>query len=224
MAFTIVTPNIPIEVLIPSGIVLFVVAFIVVPFFFGGLLAARKVNLESKENVEALLANAKSLSKIEVDGNVVSITRAPNVKRVKLQITAKGKERFKMNKKLFVNFANEETIKIEFDNEIDSLYLVEIDKYKTNKPIFLSDFVSAVIIAACQLVAVTLTFYLTVYAYEAFNVPNSHLYHENYNYAYLVVAAGFVIGVVSFIQNIKRMKQAQNPFSFKKISKRKGGK
>lgn len=217
---TVIYPNIGVEVLIILVAILFVGAFVVCPFFFGKCFVGRKISLVDAQSANDLVANTKSLSKVEVQGSTLLLSRASEAHRGTFEISAKGSKGFKMNKKVVIDFGSEETVKIEFDKDIVSVYLVEIYKGNSVKPIFLSDFVSAVIIGAAQLIAFALMAYLTVYAFEGFNIPNSRLYKPGYVYAYATIALALVVGVISFIFNYKRMKLFQKPLK----NSRKGGK
>lgn len=211
------------EILIAIAVVVFALAFLVVPFFFGGLFVARRVQLVDKDDNEKLLEHVDSLSKVEVQGAKVIFTRASDVKSASFQMTCKGKGLFKMNKKIVVDFADKDSVELQFKKDINSLYIVEIGSGKNSKPIFLSDLVSSIVIGACQFVALALMIALTVYSNSAFNNQIYYRflnYYPGYNYAYLTIAAALILGVVSFFVNFKKMKRSQKAFSFK----RKGGK
>lgn len=226
MGSVVISTNIDIVLLIAITAVLFIGAFLVSPFFFGKCFVAKKFTRVQASDANELLSNAKSLSKIEVVGDKVILTRAGDIKRARFEISAKGTGKFNMNKKVLVIFGNEETSELVFDSEVQSLYLVELDE-KGKNSIFLSNFLSALIIASIQFVVVSGVIALFVYSYSGFNegfkgvyLLSSPLWYEDYNFAYLACLFGLIVGVVSFIINFDRMKLSQKPL---KLFSKKGG-
>lgn len=211
MGGIIVTMKIDLVLLIIIAAVTFIGAFIVAPFFFGKCFIVKKFTRVAAADANELLANAKSLSKIEVNENKVLLTRASgDVNRVKLEVAAKGKH--KMNKKVLVIFGKEDTVELIFNTPVESLYLVEINEKGSNS-IYLSNAVSAFIIAAIQFVVVSGVIALFVFSYSGFNVMYSRLWRPNYNFAYVSCAVGLVVGIVSFVLNLKSMKFSQKPLN-----------
>lgn len=218
MGGIIVTMKIDLVLLIIIAAVTFVGAFIVAPFFFGKCFIVKKFTRVAAADANELLANAKSLSKIEVNENKVLLTRASeDVNRVKLEVAAKGKH--KMNKKVLVIFGKEDTVELIFNAPVESLYLVEINEKGSNS-IYLSNAVSAFIIAAIQFVVVSGVIALFVFSYSGFNdclngrySGLTKLWFPNYNFAYLSCAAGLVVGIISFVLNLKSMKFSQKPLN-----------
>lgn len=200
---SVIYPNIDILVLIVLVAVLFVLAFVVCPFFFGRCLKIKKVDKVDVADVSSLLENCKSLSKIEVNGSSLILTRAQGVEKAEFEIAATARLKlFNCNRKVTVFFHKEDTVTIEFGRDLETIFIKE----KEDKSIFLSDLCSSLIIAGAAFLAVGIAVALTVYAFAGFNVPNTRLWHENYNFAYISVAAAPIVGVVSFILNLKRMK------------------
>ena len=203
---SVIYPNIDIIVLIVLVAIVFVLAFGVCPFFFGRCFRIKKVNKVDVADVSSLLENCKSLSKIEVNGGSLVLTRAQGVDKAEFEIVANaGSKLFNYNRKVTVFFHKEDTVTIEFGRDLKTIFIRE----KEGKSIFLSDFYSSLVIAGAAFLAVGLAIVLTVYAFAGFNVPNTRLWHENYNFAYISLIAAPATGVVSFIFNLKRMKLNQ---------------